>query len=211
MCAWPSRGGAVRVNAAATRPATTRSSSGPRPRPCTVRAPHVAMATIAADAGVGIGTLYRHFRNREDLLRFLTHRSFEQVLANVQAAERRRHDSHRRAAAVHRSRDHPAQRTRPAAARRAAGHGPGNPRGARPDPPRPATDHRTRPCRRHDQARRESARCRRLRGDARSAAASRSGMGRDLPAVAWHLPQWPESVLMACRLSTGWLAACRRR
>lgn len=49
---------------------------------------HVAMATIAADAGVGIGTLYRHFRNREDLLRFLTHRSFEQVLANVQAAER---------------------------------------------------------------------------------------------------------------------------
>jgi AcrR family transcriptional regulator len=48
---------------------------------------HVAMATIAADAGVGIGTLYRHFRNREDLLRFLTHRSFEQVLANVHAAE----------------------------------------------------------------------------------------------------------------------------
>jgi AcrR family transcriptional regulator len=48
---------------------------------------HVAMATIAADAGVGIGTLYRHFRTREDLLNFLTHRSFEQVLANVQAAE----------------------------------------------------------------------------------------------------------------------------
>ena len=49
--------------------------------------PHVAMSTIAADAGVGIGTLYRHFRTREDLLNFLTHRSFEQVLANVQAAE----------------------------------------------------------------------------------------------------------------------------
>jgi AcrR family transcriptional regulator len=48
---------------------------------------HVAMATIAADAGVGIGTLYRHFRTREDLLDFLTHRSFEQVLANVRAAE----------------------------------------------------------------------------------------------------------------------------
>jgi AcrR family transcriptional regulator len=48
---------------------------------------HVAMATIAADAGVGIGTLYRHFRTREDLLNFLTHRSFEQVLANAQAAE----------------------------------------------------------------------------------------------------------------------------
>jgi AcrR family transcriptional regulator len=49
--------------------------------------PHVAMSTIAADAGVGIGTLYRHFRTREDLLNFLTHRSFEQVLTNVQAAE----------------------------------------------------------------------------------------------------------------------------
>lgn len=50
--------------------------------------PHVAMATIAADAGVGIGTLYRHFRTREDLLNFLAHRSFEQVLSNVRAAER---------------------------------------------------------------------------------------------------------------------------
>jgi AcrR family transcriptional regulator len=49
--------------------------------------PHVAMTTIAADAGVGIGTLYRHFPSREDLLNFLTHRSFEQVLSNVQAAE----------------------------------------------------------------------------------------------------------------------------
>jgi AcrR family transcriptional regulator len=49
--------------------------------------PRVSMATIAADAGVGIGTLYRHFRTREDLLNCLTHRSFEQVLSNVQAAE----------------------------------------------------------------------------------------------------------------------------
>jgi AcrR family transcriptional regulator len=49
---------------------------------------HVSMATIAADAGVGIGTLYRHFRTREDLLNFLARRSFEQVLANVRAAER---------------------------------------------------------------------------------------------------------------------------
>jgi AcrR family transcriptional regulator len=46
------------------------------------------MATIAADAGVGIGTLYRHFPSREDLLDYLTHVSFEQVLANAQAAER---------------------------------------------------------------------------------------------------------------------------
>ena len=49
--------------------------------------PRMSMATIAADAGVGIGTLYRHFPSREDLLNFLTHRSFEQVLANARAAE----------------------------------------------------------------------------------------------------------------------------
>jgi AcrR family transcriptional regulator len=48
----------------------------------------VPMATIAADAGVGIGTLYRHFATREDLLGYLTHASFERVLANATAAER---------------------------------------------------------------------------------------------------------------------------
>ena len=47
----------------------------------------VPMATIAADAGVGIGTLYRHFPTREDLLSYLTHVSFEQVLVNARAAE----------------------------------------------------------------------------------------------------------------------------
>jgi AcrR family transcriptional regulator len=46
----------------------------------------VPMATIAADAGVGIGTLYRHFPSREDLLGYLTHASFEQVLANARSA-----------------------------------------------------------------------------------------------------------------------------
>ena len=46
------------------------------------------MATIAADAGVGVATLYRHFPTRDDLLSHLTHRSFEQVLANARAAER---------------------------------------------------------------------------------------------------------------------------
>jgi AcrR family transcriptional regulator len=45
------------------------------------------MATIAADAGVGIGTLYRHFPSRDDLLDYLTHISFGQVLANAQAAQ----------------------------------------------------------------------------------------------------------------------------
>src|ERR1700743_53135 len=49
--------------------------------------PGVPMATIAADAGVGIGTLYRHFATREDLLGYLTHASFEQVLANAETAE----------------------------------------------------------------------------------------------------------------------------
>jgi AcrR family transcriptional regulator len=49
---------------------------------------HVPMATIAADAGVGVGTLYRHFPTRDDLLGHLTHISFEQVLANARAAER---------------------------------------------------------------------------------------------------------------------------
>jgi AcrR family transcriptional regulator len=49
---------------------------------------HVPMATIAADAGVGVGTLYRHFPTRDDLLSHLSHHSFEQVLANARAAER---------------------------------------------------------------------------------------------------------------------------
>ena len=49
--------------------------------------PRVPMATIAAEAGVGIGTLYRHFPTREDLLSYLTHESFERVLVNAHAAE----------------------------------------------------------------------------------------------------------------------------
>jgi AcrR family transcriptional regulator len=56
------------------------------------------MATIAAGAGVGIGTLYRHFPTREDLLGYLTHASFEQVLANARAAE----DAATAAGALHR-------------------------------------------------------------------------------------------------------------
>jgi AcrR family transcriptional regulator len=47
----------------------------------------VRMSTIAEDAGVGIGTLYRHFATREELLNYLTHRSFEMVLANARSAE----------------------------------------------------------------------------------------------------------------------------
>jgi AcrR family transcriptional regulator len=48
----------------------------------------VPMATVAADAGVGVGTVYRHFPSREALLGALTHRSFQLVLdAAGKAAE----------------------------------------------------------------------------------------------------------------------------
>ena len=48
----------------------------------------VPMATIAADAGVGVGTVYRHFPSREALLGALTRRSFQLVLdAAARAAE----------------------------------------------------------------------------------------------------------------------------
>ncbi|MFE9575386.1 TetR/AcrR family transcriptional regulator [Nocardia sp. NPDC006044] len=47
----------------------------------------IPMASIAAEAGVGIGTLYRHFPTRDELLSHLMHRSFEQVLVNLQVAE----------------------------------------------------------------------------------------------------------------------------
>lgn len=72
-----------RSDAARNREALARAATAAVHR----EGPHVPLAAIAADAGVGIGTLYRHFRTREDLLNFLTHRSFERVLANVRAAE----------------------------------------------------------------------------------------------------------------------------
>jgi AcrR family transcriptional regulator len=72
-----------RSDAARNREALARAATAAVHR----EGPHVPLATIAADAGVGIGTLYRHFRTREDLLDFLAHRSFEQVLSNVRAAE----------------------------------------------------------------------------------------------------------------------------
>jgi AcrR family transcriptional regulator len=46
----------------------------------------VPMADIARHAGVGVGTVYRHFATRQDLLRALVHRSFELALANARAA-----------------------------------------------------------------------------------------------------------------------------
>ena len=44
------------------------------------------MADIARHAGVGIGTVYRHFATREDLLGALVHRSFSLALTNARAA-----------------------------------------------------------------------------------------------------------------------------
>src|SRR4051812_33952042 len=46
----------------------------------------VPMAQIAEHAGVGVGTVYRHFPTREDLLGALVHRSFGIAVANAQAA-----------------------------------------------------------------------------------------------------------------------------
>src|SRR5688500_9698641 len=46
----------------------------------------VPMATIAERAGVGIGTVYRHFATREELLGALVHRSFGIALENAGAA-----------------------------------------------------------------------------------------------------------------------------
>jgi AcrR family transcriptional regulator len=46
----------------------------------------VPIATIAADAGVGVGTLYRRYPSREDLLVALTLRSFRLVLDAAQSA-----------------------------------------------------------------------------------------------------------------------------
>jgi AcrR family transcriptional regulator len=46
----------------------------------------VPMAQIAAQAGVGIGTVYRHFATRNDLLAALVYRSFGLALDNARAA-----------------------------------------------------------------------------------------------------------------------------
>ncbi len=46
----------------------------------------VPMATIAKDAGVGVGTLYRHYPTRQALLAALVVRSFRVVLEHARAA-----------------------------------------------------------------------------------------------------------------------------
>jgi AcrR family transcriptional regulator len=46
----------------------------------------VPMATIAADAGVGVGTLYRHYPARADLLAALASRAYQLVLGHARTA-----------------------------------------------------------------------------------------------------------------------------
>ena len=46
----------------------------------------VPIAQIAEHAGVGVGTVYRHFATREDLLGALVHRSFGLAVDNARAA-----------------------------------------------------------------------------------------------------------------------------
>jgi AcrR family transcriptional regulator len=46
----------------------------------------VALATIAADAGVGAGTLYRRYSSRDALFVALTNRSFQMVLEAARRA-----------------------------------------------------------------------------------------------------------------------------
>lgn len=48
----------------------------------------VPMSEIAAAAGLGVGTLYRHFPDRQDLLRALEDRSYRIVVGHAEAAER---------------------------------------------------------------------------------------------------------------------------
>lgn len=51
---------------------------------------HVPMATIAREADVGVGTLYRNYPNREALLAALTERSFAMVRALAEQAAQRK-------------------------------------------------------------------------------------------------------------------------
>ena len=111
------------------------------------------MATIAADAGVGIGTLYRHFPTREDLLNYLTHTSFEQVLANAQSRRARRHDGGR---ALRRFIEAAISQRNELVLPLHGGpplRSPRDPCRSRADPPDPAADHRPRAGGRHHQSR----------------------------------------------------------
>src|SRR5438874_12265132 len=45
------------------------------------------MGEVAARANLGVGTLYRHFANREDLLRAIVRHTIDDALAQLRAAQ----------------------------------------------------------------------------------------------------------------------------
>jgi AcrR family transcriptional regulator len=51
-----------------------------------VRGPHVPMEEIAKEAGVGVGTLYRHFPDRYDLLKEVAIQNMARAVGEVDAA-----------------------------------------------------------------------------------------------------------------------------
>jgi len=144
---------AVHANRAATRPVTTRPSSGLRPGPCTGRGPR-------GTHGHDRGRRWRRHRNslpalpqpgRPARLPHPRPRS-SRLLANAQAAQHGATDGGRSAPAIHRGSDQPAQRPRPATARRTAVAVAEDPCRSRADPPDPAADHRPRAAGRHHQS-----------------------------------------------------------
>jgi AcrR family transcriptional regulator len=50
------------------------------------RGPEVPMEVIAEDAGVAVGTLYRHFPTKDDLVRAVLHSHFESMVTAAEAA-----------------------------------------------------------------------------------------------------------------------------
>ena len=73
---------AMRADAAANRERVLAAAA----RAITREGEKVPMATIARDAEVGVGTVYRHFPDRADLLAALERRSYEIVLDTARAA-----------------------------------------------------------------------------------------------------------------------------
>ncbi|MBF6599921.1 MAG: TetR/AcrR family transcriptional regulator [Dehalococcoidia bacterium] len=53
---------------------------------CRQRGPHAEMKEIAATAGVGVGTLYRHFANRHELLHAIIARTGDELTTRMRAA-----------------------------------------------------------------------------------------------------------------------------
>ena len=78
----------------------------------------VPMATIAEEAGVGIGTLYRHYPTRSALLVALTLRSFDLVLQHARAAALSDEPGPRDARTILRTDDRGPQRAHPPPPRR---------------------------------------------------------------------------------------------